>query len=470
VAAFGQNGGDYLEVASPNAAPGEGFGWLFGDLPDLTGDGVGEFFAVGGGLYVFDGGTLELHWKLDAIPGCDVGRTTGSAGDLTGDGIPDLLVGIYGYCNDRRGQVNAVDGATGAFLFTLRSPDPVTQGFFGETIRLLPDMTGDGREDWLIHQPEWGSRVGRVYVFDSQTHQVVRTIRNRDQTASFFVQFVEVIPDVDGDGTPELLISSFDQPVRQGGRTISNAGRALVRSLETGQVLYELHDPEPKTNGRFGEALQGIGDVTGDGIGDIAIGTHFKDNETGVLYLFSGADGAWLRTLRSPNPRPKGKFGRKIESLPDLNGDGVPELWTQEDEFNLTYVYDGATSDLLQTVEYPGPLGPLFFIGTVRQTAPPGIRAYLFGSEFVSNKEGRVYYMPFTPLPQPVRILAEGRTDHGFRLRLTGDLGEQWQVEATSDFRVWEALGAVTTGAEPLEFLDSDVDLPQRFYRLVKQP
>jgi len=204
----------------------------------------------------------------------------------------------------------------------------------------------------------------------SQTRKAVRTIQNTEAAYKFGLQNAEVIPDVDRDGKPELLSGTWTASVTRDGRTISNAGRAIVRSLETGEVLYELNDPEPKAESGFSLALKGVGDVTGDGIGDIAIGAPWKSNY-GRIYLFSGADGRWLRTLRSPNLIPQSGFGDRIEVLPDLNGDGVPELWTQG---NPTSLFDGATSALLKTIESPG---QRFYIGTVRQTAAPEIRAYL---------------------------------------------------------------------------------------------
>jgi hypothetical protein len=74
-----------------------------------------------------------------------------------------------------------------------------------------------------------------------------------------------------------------------------------------------------------------------------------------------------------------------------------PKLWIQEDHLNLTYVFDGATSALLKTIESPGPLGQRSFIGTVRQTAAPEMHAYLFASEFGHNVPGLTIFL----LPRP---------------------------------------------------------------------
>ena len=449
LAATAQDPPAYTEVISPTAKPGEGFGWAFGGLPDLTQDGVGEFYVVATArVYVYDGAKLQPLYHVTARG--DIGTSTHPAGDLNGDGTTDLLLEQTLF--DQFGQVRGVDGATGADLFTLNSPNPTSLGFFGTTIRLLPDMTGDGKEDWLIHQSEWGSKTGRVYIFDSQTRKAVKTIRNTEAAYRFWLQFVEVIPDVDGDGTPELLAGSW-------GQTIDGIGRAIVRSIKTGAVLFELRDPEPNAGNGFGSVLNGVGDITGDGIGDIGVNTH----------LFSGADGRWLRTLHSPNENPGAGFGRRIEVLPDLNDDGVPELWVQQDKLRVTHVFDGATSALLKTIEYPGVFRTLFFIGTVRQTAAPGIRAYLFASEFVANSEGRVYYMPFVPIPKLTRLAVSDLTDTRVALKLIAERGLKLEVQATSDFNTWEPVTSVTMGDQPFELEDSSaVNRTQRFYRAVQ--
>jgi len=461
----------YTELISPTVAPREFFGWAFGGLPDLTRDGVGEFYVVASSrVYVYDGEKLQPRYWVDSSCSGDIGYPTHSAGDLNGDGIPDLMLGQR--CADQVGQVVVVDGASGAELFTVDSPNPVNLGFFGTTLRLLPDMTGDGKPDWLIHQPEYQSTIGRVYVFDSQTHEIVRTIQRADPPHRFWMEFIDVIPDVDGDGKPELLAGTKSASVTRNGQTFSFAGRAIVRSLQTGAVLYELLDPEPKASGWFGSALSGVGDINADGFADIAVGTFPKDNYNGGIYLFSGKDGGWLRTVRSPSLQGGGGFGRKIESLPDLNGDGVPELWTQEAALRLTHIFDGATSALLRSIPYPNELfRKTFYIGTVRQTAPPGISAYLFASEFDGDSnEGRVYHMPFTPLPKPPRLTPPGMSKTGFRFQVIGEPGSKMEIQGSNDFKAWTSLGTVATGNEPVEVEDSTTaGQPQRFYRAVQR-
>ncbi|MBI2924966.1 MAG: FG-GAP repeat protein [Verrucomicrobia bacterium] len=455
-------------------------------MPDLTKDGLGEFYVRDTHrVYLYDGASLAQLFTIDSSPltaTCDPDFTTqtaDSAGDLTGDGVPDLMFGQE--CAAGFGQVVMVDGTNGTELFRVSPPE--NRAYFGHTVRLLPDMTNDGKHDWLIHSREGpfgsgqsGTLLGAVHLFDSQTRKVVRTLRNTEAAFSFNMEYVAVIPDVDGDGKPELLTGSRFASRRDGQTTYTKAGRALVRSLETGKVLYELLDPEPRTDGAFSLlALCAAGDVNGDGISDIAIGAAPKNNRAGGVYLFSGADGRWLRTLKSPKSQ-LGFFGGRIQAMGDLNGDGVPELWIEENLATVTHLFDGRTSTLLKTIKYPGlvhnnPLGgPKFTIGIVQQEASPGIRALLFAAPQVPDFDGRVYYMPFTPLPKLPRLKATGKTSSGFRLQVTGESGSKVEVQGTGDFRIWDPVASVTLGNQPAEVEDSAAaNQSQRFYRAVQK-
>ena len=111
----------------------------------------------------------------------------------------------------------------------------------------------------------------------------------------------------------------------------------------------------------------------------------------------------------------------------------------------------------------------LFFTGTVCQQTPPGIRAYLFASEFVDGNSGRVYYLPFTPIPKLTRLKAIGNTGNGFRLKLIGEPGRKLEVQASSDFKTWEPLALKMLGDQPTEVEDSATgNRSHRFYRAVQ--
>src|SRR5947208_13863008 len=111
----------------------------------------------------------------------------------------------------------------------------------------------------------------------------------------------------------------------------------------------------------------------------------------------------------------------------------------------------------------------LAFIGLIRQQAPPGIRAYLFGSESVNNSEGRVYYLPYTHIGPP-RLNVLGRSATSFRLQLFGEPERKFEIQSTGDLKIWEPISTVTLGDQASEMEDTaEASRTHRFYRAVQK-
>lgn len=88
----------------------------------------------------------------------------------------------------------------------------------------------------------------------------------------------------------------------------------------------------------FGSALSALGDVDGDGIGDLAVGAP-RDNDGGpvrgaVWVLLLNADGSVRGEQKISQTQggfggvltDQASFGRQLASVGDLDGDGVPDL------------------------------------------------------------------------------------------------------------------------------------------------
>jgi hypothetical protein len=102
----------------------------------------------------------------------------------------------------------------------------------------------------------------------------------------------------------------------------------------------------------FGSAVAGLGDVDVDGFGDIAIGAKRAaglQHEAGAVRIYSGQNASLIRELKGELGGDR--FGHAVESIGDVNGDGVPDLVVGaplHDAFlgvdrGAAYVFDGAT-------------------------------------------------------------------------------------------------------------------------------
>ena len=108
----------------------------------------------------------------------------------------------------------------------------------------------------------------------------------------------------------------------------ANQGRVYVFSGADGSLLFTLDTPNPQMNAGFGCSLA-MGDVNGDGKADIAVGAfgeNVGDNdEQGRVHVFSGANGSLLFTLDAPNPQRQLCFGCSL-AVGDVNGDGKADI------------------------------------------------------------------------------------------------------------------------------------------------
>lgn len=128
-----------------------------------------------------------------------------------------------------------------------------------------------------------------------------------------------------------------------------------------------LVDVSNRRKRSFGNSVAGVPDVTGDGRGDVVVGTaagsiNHPDGKgaiAGTVYVFDGVTGAEVRAIVTPYG-PGHQFGRHVAGVSDLDGDGRGEIVIYVDERvgagdHSAYVYSGATGALLRVVPIPEP-------------------------------------------------------------------------------------------------------------------
>jgi len=84
-------------------------------------------------------------------------------------------------------------------------------------------------------------------------HQVSEVPAPDPQASSNFGERLRTLGDVDGDGVRDVLMSSsnFDGPDGSGG-TLTNSGRLYVFSGRTRALLRRVDPPTPQANAKFG--------------------------------------------------------------------------------------------------------------------------------------------------------------------------------------------------------------------------
>ena len=164
------------------------------------------------------------------------------------------------------------------------------------------------------------------------------------QTGGSFGQRMKAAGDLDGDGVADVWISAYSLDV--GG--MNDVGRVYAVSGRTRALLYVINSPEPQSSATvfagFGWALTGLGDgdVDGDGVGDLAVGSvHHTataggapcappaagcNAEQGKAWVFSGAVSkprTPLYELNNPRPQSFGGFGWVSSAGDVVRADGT---------------------------------------------------------------------------------------------------------------------------------------------------
>ncbi|MCC7013019.1 MAG: FG-GAP repeat protein [Planctomycetes bacterium] len=285
----GNTGGLMTTIASPDGNVGFGFSVASGI--DVTGDGIDDV-VVGapywpgnaGRAYVYSGFGLyggyptipPLFWSIPSPePLCQFGFSVAVTGDRDGDECGEILIGAP---NANLGQ--GVDAGI-VFNYNARtqylievnfSPGPGAR--FGYCVAGIGDFTGDGVEDFAISAPYAsisGAQSGTVWIRNGGASGLV-TQFNGETAGDHFGLSVKGAGDVNGDGRTEVIIGAPDYQ--------SGKGKAYVRSNSVNTLFQQIGG-----NGwKFGSAVGGVGDMTGDGIADFGV-VYFDK----TVQLFAGS-------------------------------------------------------------------------------------------------------------------------------------------------------------------------------------
>ena len=366
----------------------DNFGISVASLGDLDGDGVGDL-AVGaygdddGGanrgavwvLFLNPDGTVKSQQKISDLQGGFIGildngdrfgTSVASLGDLDGDGVGDLAVGALSDDDggDARGAVwvlflNAdgtvkshqkISSTEGDFTGILDDSD-----VFGWSLASLGDLDGDGVGDLAVGailDDDGGDARGAVWVLFLNSDGTVKAHQKfSDIQGGFtgslddgdgFGWSVASLGDLDGDGVGDLAVGALRDD--DGGDARGAVWVLFLNPDGTVKSHQKISNTEGGFTGilddfdNFGVSVASLGDLDGDGVGDLAVGAFLDDgpgtDRGAVRVLFLNADGTvkahekishtqggFTGTLDNGD-----RFGVSVTSLGDLDGDRVADL------------------------------------------------------------------------------------------------------------------------------------------------
>jgi hypothetical protein len=267
------------------------------------------------------GGGWTTSYDFLGAPDEHLGNAIAITGDINGDGCDDFLVGAENASTNGAiwgGKASLYSGADGTVLYSYIGPANNAQ--FGHSLTGLGDVNGDGIRDFAISADRASNsfpQSGSVYVYSGATGLQLHRF---DGTASFMGlgSAVSSVGDLDGDGFQDVMACSEIGEL--------GTGTIYIWSCVSGALLRTIHGPQ--TGMHFGRALAGPGDVSGDGIPDILVGAPLATSAAlpahGSAMIYSGADGSlyWQAdgTIRREH------FGTAVDGAGDLDGDGCNDF------------------------------------------------------------------------------------------------------------------------------------------------
>ncbi len=368
----------------------DNFGVEADALVDLDGDGVSEL-VVGapndddGGtnrgavwiLFLNTDGTVKAHQKISQTQGGFTGAlsnedwfgmSTASLDDLDGDGVGDLAVGarndddggpdrgaVWILFLNTDGTVKAhqkISQTQGGFTGTL-----VNAGIFGQALSSLGDLDGDGAVDLAvgnIRDNDGGTESGAVWILFLNTDGTVKAHQKISDTEGGFTGSLSAVDhfgypaplgDLDDDGVNDLAVGASRDD--DGG---TDRGAVWILFLNTDGTV-KAHQKISDTQGGFTGQLDNsdgfarlgsLGDLDGDGVVDIAVGTPGDDDggtDRGAVWILflNGPDALIPATLLSFNVAGGTLVGGDLQSLEESDDDYV-QIDAQLSNLGTAYV------------------------------------------------------------------------------------------------------------------------------------
>jgi len=258
---------------------------------DFTNDGIPDVLAATGDdiyeqgpkrIFLLNGATGTMIWERYAQ---GPAFAVISIADFTGDGVPDALAGASNEA-ETQARVHGINGATGAIQWTVQ-PAGTSVWALGQ----IDDVNADGFADVIAGSFQGG---GNYYALNATTGA---TLWSESTGASLVMQF-EPMGDVNGDGYTDIAIGHV-------------APHTAVISGLNGQYLWSQATAD---NAWY---LANGGDLTGDGINDLFVGTLYQSD---AAYFIEGTAGTILSTLWTGTPVDA------IGAIPDVTGDNSKEM------------------------------------------------------------------------------------------------------------------------------------------------
>ena len=317
---------------------------------DFNGDGVPDVLAATGDdtnnqgpkrIFLIDGATGSMIWERYA--GGPAFSVIG-VNDFTGDGVPDVIAGASNEA-ETQAFVLGINGDTGQQEWSFQAA-----GSSVWALSQIDDVNNDGILDIIAGSFMGG---GSYYALDATDGSL---IWQGSTGASLIMEFI-VLGDVNSNGYNDIAIGHVSP-------------HTAVLNGEDGQYVWSQGVAD---NAWY---IANGGDLTGDGLNDLFVGTLYQNN---YAYFMAGSDGEILHSISTGTPVDA------IGAIDDVTGDNSREMIVGGRNGSIR-CYSGGPVDIAE---------PGYVLGNVEITEGPGdvTEVEITAGDFSTNPDDNGDYM-----------------------------------------------------------------------------